>query len=245
MSIGKVLKKTVDMSVLNQQKQTPPEKKQPIDTPQVKEPVRTEPKVVQPVVQEVEEIEEVVEVIEESEAESIEQDEPVVEVKPIKEAEAPTPRPQATENPIQRTKKIYMPLSVGKIPADIKEAQEQRHEKVKKSGLRLSRKTAYIDYLPPEFDDVPTTARSIARPDLPADYYRYQPTDINFKMYNRHLEDALSSFKKDNAALGGVSISKAHLIELICDFVMYDMELEPMGFISTEHVREYLRSKLK
>ncbi|WP_067923796.1 hypothetical protein [Alicyclobacillus shizuokensis] len=97
-----------------------------------------------------------------------------------------------------------------------------------------------------EYPEVPRKARHVYRPGLdPKLYSPNKPVMKQVGIYNREIYKWTSDFSEENQFNGGCAITQSTLIEIILDVVKYDMGLEPIGFPSTQALREYLQSKLK
>lgn len=93
--------------------------------------------------------------------------------------------------------------------------------------------------------DIPTAVKQIAREDVDITNYGIKPVATNFNVYNKELWKWLTGFSSDNRFNGGVPITKSQLMEICLDVIMYDLDIEPIGYESQQELREAIQRKLK
>lgn len=84
--------------------------------------------------------------------------------------------------------------------------------------------------------------RFVMRPGVDPDVYSIKPPQGSLGIYNREVDDFISSFSKDNQRNGGVAITKSQLIEIVFDVLHYDLAIAPIGYESHEELRQHLQS---
>ena len=89
-------------------------------------------------------------------------------------------------------------------------------------------------------DTIPSKARFVAREDVSPDVYGVNPWKSNFDIYDKNVARFIRNFSQENRMNGGKAITKSQLIETILNVMIYDVQLKPIGFQSTKHLREYL-----
>jgi hypothetical protein len=93
--------------------------------------------------------------------------------------------------------------------------------------------------------NLPTGALQIAREDVDPESYGIKPVATNFNCYNKKLFTWLKSFSSDNQFNGGVPITKSQVIEIMLDVMMYDLDINPIGYESQAELREDIQRKIK
>lgn len=93
--------------------------------------------------------------------------------------------------------------------------------------------------------DIPTAVRQIARPDVDLTIYGAKSVATNFNCYNRDLWTWLTTFSSANQFNGGNPITKSQLIEISLDVVMYDLDINPVGYESQQELREAIQKRIR
>lgn len=93
--------------------------------------------------------------------------------------------------------------------------------------------------------DLPTGIAQVARDDVPADHYGIKPVQVHFNTANKILKNWLKDFSSDNQFNGGIAITKSQFIEIMLDVMMYDLDINPIGYESHAELREDIQQKLK
>lgn len=96
-----------------------------------------------------------------------------------------------------------------------------------------------------EHKELPTGIAQVARDDVPVSHYGIKPVQVHFSTANRELRKWLTSFSSDNQFNGGVAITKSQFIEVMLDVMMYDLDINPIGYESHSELREDIQQKIK
>lgn len=93
--------------------------------------------------------------------------------------------------------------------------------------------------------NVPTGVLQIARDDVLVEDYGVKPVATNFNCYNKEVFKWLRDFSSSNQFSGGVPITKSQVIEIALDVLMYDLDINPIGYESQQALREDIQNKIR
>ena len=93
--------------------------------------------------------------------------------------------------------------------------------------------------------DYSAEVKKVLRHDVDPDKYGVAPVQRNVRYYNEDVVDWLGKFSRKNVQRGGIALTQSSVIENILQVMIYDLDLQPIGFESGEELRQYILQKLK
>lgn len=130
------------------------------------------------------------------------------------------------------------PAPVVKQTTPVAPEPERQEEPLPPARPVVARKTK-------QQSDIPTAVQQIIREDVPLEYYGVKPVQTNFGCYNKELWKWLKEFSSENRFNGGVPITKSQLMEICLDVVMYDLDINPIGYESQQQLREDIQNRIR
>jgi len=93
--------------------------------------------------------------------------------------------------------------------------------------------------------DVKAEVKKVMRQDVSPDKYGVEPVQRNIRYYNEDVVEWLGKFSTKNQFRGGIAFNQSAVIENILQVMIYDLDLQPIGFKSGEELRQHILQKLK